>query len=255
MAWFKPQWSAPASVGALQSTRTQGASTAPFASFNLGEHVGDDPSAVAQNRQLLNQQLPNPAFYVNQVHGTEILNLTASTAHNVLYDADGIFTSMTEQPIAIMTADCLPVLLASDDGEEIAALHCGWRSLAGGIIEKALPLFSAPSAHIHAWLGPAIGKQAFEVGSEVKNQFCALSAEHNDAFCAQPNDKYMADLALIAKQKLAHLGVAHVTHSEHCTYLQADAYFSYRRDGQTGRMASVIWRDTDAKQYINPSSK
>lgn len=242
MAWFEPHWSAPTSIGALQSTRLQGASTAPFASFNLGEHVGDDPGAVAQNRQLLNQQLPNPALYVNQVHGTDILNLKASTTRNTLHDADGIFTRLYEQPIAIMTADCLPVLLASDDGEEIAALHCGWRSLAGGIIEKALPLFSVPSAHIHAWLGPAIGKQAFEVGSEVKEQFCALDSAHIDAFSAQQNDKYLADLALIARQKLAHLGVMQVSSCEHCTFQSSEQYFSYRRDGQTGRMASVIWR-------------
>ncbi|MBS3796239.1 peptidoglycan editing factor PgeF [Pseudoalteromonas sp. BDTF-M6] len=245
---FEPNWpaaaptvtNAPAQVGALQSTRQGGVSLGQYQGFNLGEHVGDDTSHVAQNRALLNAHLPAPAHFVQQVHGIHIHTLVdnSDTAH---IEADGLFTRCAHTPLAIMTADCLPVLLASDDGEEIAALHCGWRSLQGGIIEKAIPLFHSPAAKISAWLGPAIGPKAFEVGAEVRAQFLALDGAHEAAFKAH-GEKFLADLSLLATQKLQGLGVTSIADAQQCTYSLAEQYFSYRRDGQTGRMASVIWR-------------
>ncbi|MEO2266353.1 peptidoglycan editing factor PgeF [Pseudoalteromonas sp. YIC-656] len=237
---FVPNWQSPANVGACQSTRCEGASLAPYSSFNLGLHVGDDPLKVLKNRAHLDSLLPNPARYVQQVHGTDIHIVNDESSTDTVI-ADGLFTNLVGQPLAIMTADCLPVLLASKDGTEVAALHCGWRSLAGGIIEKALPLFQSKPSLIAAWLGPAIGPMAFEVGVEVRAQFLASSAEHELAF-KKHRDKYLADLALIATQKLNRLGVKAVSNQSECTYTLNDKYFSYRRDGETGRMASVIWR-------------
>ncbi|WP_325050600.1 peptidoglycan editing factor PgeF [Pseudoalteromonas sp. T1lg48] len=244
LSMFEPTWHAtahaPAQVGALQTIRQGGVSLGQYQGFNLGYHVGDDPSHVAQNRDLLNAHLPAPAHFVQQVHGTHIHTLVdrSDTAH---IEADGLFTRCTQTPLAIMTADCLPVLLASDDGREIAALHCGWRSLQGGIIEKAIPLFNAPAAKISAWLGPAIGPNAFEVGAEVKAQFLALDSAHELAFKAH-GDKFLADLPLLATQKLQRLGLTAITNANQCTHSLPERFFSYRRDGQTGRMASVIWR-------------
>ncbi len=233
-------WPLPANVGACQTTRCQGASLAPYNSFNLGQHVGDDPLNVTKNRAHLDSFLPHPAFYVEQVHGTDI-HIVTDTSPTDIIKADGLFTRQTGLPLAIMTADCLPVLLASADGREVAALHCGWRSLVGGIIEKALPLFQSFPSSITAWLGPAIGPNAFEVGAEVKAQFVAENAEHEAAF-TEYNNKYLADLGFIATQKLTRLGVRTVSHQNECTYTLKEKYFSYRRDGETGRMASVIWR-------------
>ncbi|MFY8273120.1 peptidoglycan editing factor PgeF [Pseudoalteromonas sp. SSDWG2] len=239
-AFFTPRWQAPNTIGALQTMRSGGFSESVYDSFNLGNHVDDAPDAVAKNRALLDAQLPAPARYVNQVHGTHI-HIVLDDHSDTLVDADGQFTACKNVPLAIMTADCLPVLLASDDGKEIAALHCGWRSLAGGIIEKALPMFSASPANICAWLGPAIGSSAFEVGAEVRSAFIAHNPEHVCAFKAT-TDKYLADLPMLAKQKLTHLGVTAIDDAAQCTYTLNERYFSYRRDGQTGRMASVIWR-------------
>ncbi len=241
---FTPTWPAAAlaaaQVGALQTTRQGGVSQGVYQGFNLGYHVGDDNALVAQNRALLNACLPAPAHYVLQVHGTHI-HIVSDQSDTSHIEADGLFTRCAQTPLAIMTADCLPVLLASDDGEEIAALHCGWRSLQGGIIEKAIPLFNAPAAKISAWLGPAIGPLAFEVGAEVKAQFLALDSAHDLAF--KPHgDKFLANLPLLATQKLQGLGVTAIADAQQCTYSLAEQYFSYRRDGQTGRMASVIWR-------------
>ena len=239
-ALFTPRWQVAANVGALQSTRCGGASESPYDSFNLGNHVGDEPKKVGVNRATLNNFLPASAHFVQQVHGTHIHTVREGECTEHI-QADGLFTNTSHRPLAIMTADCLPVLLASDDGTEIAALHCGWRSLAGGIIERAVPLFNAKPQSISAWLGPAIGPLAFEVGAEVNAQFIALDKRHGDAFTAT-GDKFLADLPLIATQKLHSLGVVSVSHQQECTYSQGDKYFSYRRDGQTGRMATVIWR-------------
>lgn len=240
-SFYTPTWGADESlVGVLQSTRQGGHSQGVYRSLNVGLHVGDEESLVLANRAVLNNQLPRPACYVNQVHGTHIHGVT-QYSEQLRIEADGLFTRLAKQPLAIMTADCLPLLLASQDGAEVAALHCGWRSLVGGIIERALPLFNTPAKDIHAWLGPAIGPSAFAVGNEVKSQFCAHSGDYQQGFTAH-GDKFLANLPLLAELALNRAGVSNVTKAQACTYTLADTYFSYRRDGQTGRMASVIWR-------------
>ncbi|MGO2010688.1 MAG: peptidoglycan editing factor PgeF [Pseudoalteromonas sp.] len=237
-----PTWPAPQNIGALSTTRKGGDSQPPFASLNLGLHVGDNPNTVNSNRAVLTAQLPALPVWLNQVHSGDVINVDKHFDKTCLYDADALFTRVKNQPLAIMTADCLPILLATRCGSEIAAIHGGWRGLSAGIINNTLAQFSVERADIIAWLGPAIGAGNFEVGSEVKAIFEAEHSSHQAAFIAEPNDKFLADIYSIAKQQLNLLGVKDVFGGEYCTVSQSELFFSYRRDGQTGRMASVIWR-------------
>lgn len=258
--FITPTWHAPANVGAIQTTRHGGVSAAPFDSLNLGFHVADNPSHVAQNRALLNAQLPNPAIFVEQVHGNKVLHVDENFNHHATYQADGLYTQLPLMPLAMMTADCLPILLTNTTGEEVAALHGGWRGLAAGIITTGVKCFASPASTLVAWLGPAIGKHVFEVGSEVKQAFCQLDAAFGSAFAPaltlqQANkqvkeQKYLADIQQLGSILLQQAGVTRISALKHCTYSQLEShthgqsqrYFSYRREGQTGRMASVIWR-------------
>ncbi|TMP47773.1 MULTISPECIES: peptidoglycan editing factor PgeF [unclassified Pseudoalteromonas] len=237
-----PAWTAPNTVSALSTIRQGGVSVAPFDSFNVGLHVGDDEQAVLANRALLTNQLPNPAVWLNQTHSSDVIVIDEKSDLSQVRAADALYTRLVKQPLAIMTADCLPVLLCSSSGEEVAAVHGGWRGLAQAILANTVSHFQAPANDIIAWLGPAIGPSQFEVGQDVKDSFCLQNPVHQQAFTAK-HEKYMADIYLLARQQLAQLGVVKIYGGEYCTVTDKSQFFSYRRDGQTGRMASLIWRN------------
>lgn len=240
-----PDWSAPENIGALQTTRIGGVSDAPFDGFNLGYHVGDKQADVQANHDYLKTQLPSTAFWLEQVHGGKVVCLEHAQSQHSLNQrpqADGIYTRLTGQPIAIMTADCLPILLTSSSGDEIAALHGGWRPLAQNIIAQALANFSASPEDILVWLGPAIGPSKFEVGQDVVDAFVTQNQAHKADFSLKGNQKYLADIYSIAKRQLNQLEVTRIYGGEHCTVSGPERFFSYRRDGETGRMATLIWR-------------
>ncbi|MCG9082710.1 peptidoglycan editing factor PgeF [Laribacter hongkongensis] len=233
-------WPAPARVRTLITTRDGGVSLAPYASLNLGQHVGDDPAAVAENRARLRACLPAEPFWLNQVHGIGVQEACAD-APDVPPDADAGFTRQPGVVCAVMTADCLPVLLADRSGSVVAAAHAGWRGLCNGIIEATIARMAVPASDILAWLGPAIGPDAFEVGPEVRTAFMAHDPTAASAFAAIPDGKYLADIYLLACQRLNACGVTEVHGGDACTVTERERYFSYRRDGRTGRMASLIW--------------
>lgn len=236
--WIVPDWPAPASVRALVTTRTGGVSAGAYASLNLATHVGDDPAAVAENRRRLRAHLPAEPLWLSQVHGT-----TVSRAEDAVegVEADAAFTRRAGRVCAVLTADCLPVLLCNDVGTVVAAAHAGWRGLAGGVVEAAVRAMNEPPPRLLAWLGPAIGPQAFEVGAEVRAAFLAHSPDAAAAFAAKENGKWLADLYRLAEQRLNALGVSRVYGGGRCTFLEADSFYSYRREKTTGRMASLIW--------------
>ena len=250
--FITPNWPAPANVKALQTTRVGGVSKSPYASLNLGAHVNDDPIAVAKNRQLLSPYLPSEPVWINQVHGIEVIDAAGSSC---LQNADASFTTKSNVVCVTMTADCLPVLLCDTAGTVVAAVHAGWRGLCDGVIEAAINKMLVPPSEILAWLGPAIGPNAFEVGKDVREQFMLKDNQAGLAFKPQPffkphddhklNDKWLCDMYLIAKQRLNKLGVTKVygggVNEDFCTYTDEARFFSFRRDNVTGRMASMIW--------------
>ncbi len=235
-----PDWPAPPQVRAFSTTRLGGVSRSPWRSFNLADHVGDDPLAVAENRRLLSRRLglPQPPRWLHQVHG---IGVSTDSACGV--EADAVFTRTAGRVCGIMTADCLPVLLCDQEGSAVAAVHAGWRGLCGGIIERSVAQFSVAGDQLLAWLGPAIGPQAFEVGDEVRQAFVQQAPQAAQGFVAVTgvNGKWLADLYLLARQRLSDLGIERVYGGDFCTYSDPRRFFSYRRDGQTGRMASLIW--------------
>jgi len=235
-----PDWPAPDNIKAISTTRQGGFSLAPYNSLNLGDHVGDSINSVNKNRESLLTQaaLPESPRWLKQVHGT-----TVSLASNWQQgdEADAIITDRENQVCPIMTADCLPLLLCNQQGNMVAAIHAGWRGLAAGIIEKTLAQFNCPSQEIMAWLGPAIGPSQFEVGSDVFVEFTTQSTHAYHAFQQTDPDHYLADIYLLAKQRLNAFGVNDVFGGDYCTVSDPDNFFSYRRDSISGRMASMIW--------------
>lgn len=232
-----PDWPAPANVKAIQTTRNGGFSIAPYHSLNLGEHVQDDALSVTKNRQLLRQYLPSEPVWLNQVHGIEVIDAAISPC---LEDADASFSTHKNVVCVTMTADCLPVLLCNQEGTAVAAIHAGWRSLCDGVIEATIKTLGVQSADLMAWLGPAIGPKAFEVGHEVRLAFMTQDAQAEQALSPVGN-KWLADLYLIARQRLNKQGITKIYGGGECTYHNSDQYFSFRRDGITGRMATMIW--------------
>jgi YfiH family protein len=227
-------------VHAVCSTRLGGCSIGPFAGLNLGSHVGDDPAKVAHNRQQFQQAaaMPNAPVWLNQVHGVTVATLTRNSQSSIIADA-----AISREPdivATVMTADCLPLLLCDTVGTQVAAVHAGWRGLCDGIIEATLRTFS-PGAAVMAYLGPAISQAAFEVGAEVRAAFIQQDPLAARAFIPGKAGKYQADLYQLARQRLAACGVSQVYGGNDCTYQHSELFFSYRRDGQTGRMASSIW--------------
>lgn len=239
-SWIVPQWPAPNAVRALSTHRSGGASTASYASLNLGDHVGDSPKAVAENRRRLAAAaaLPSEPQWLTQVHGTTVADLDAPAP---LGPADACFTRSLKQVCAILTADCLPILFAADTGDSVAAAHAGWRGLAGGVIEATVSALGVPPARLMAWLGPAIGPQHFEVGAEVREALLTADLAAEAAFTSNSRGRFMADLAALARRRLAALGVDRVYGGGQCTFAERERYFSHRRDGVTGRQATLIW--------------
>jgi len=235
-----PDWPAPDNIKAMSTTRQGGFSLPPYDGLNLGDHVGDDINTVKKNRASLAQQanLPESPRWLKQVHGT-----TVSLAANWQLDdkADAIVSNHANQVCAIMTADCLPILLCNQKGDQVAAIHAGWRGLAAGIIEKTLTQFNCPASDIIAWLGPAIGPTQFEVGPDVFSEFTTQSAHAELAFQQTDSEHYLADIYLLARQRLNDFGVKALYGGDLCTVTDSTRFFSYRRDGITGRMASMIW--------------
>lgn len=237
--WIIPNWPAPQRVRACSTTRLGGVSAAPWDSLNLGTHVGDVEAHVVQNRQRVVEQLALAAMpqWLDQVHGQDVVRLPADDR---LPRADAAITRESGVVCAVMTADCLPVLFCSKDGSEVAAAHAGWRGLCNGVLEQTLAQFHCSPAGIHAWLGPAIGPHAFEVGAEVRSAFMAVDAQAKAAF-RPAGEKYFADIWLLARQRLQAAGVHSITASSRCTFQQSADFFSFRRDGITGRMATLVW--------------
>ncbi|SMC26163.1 conserved hypothetical protein [Andreprevotia lacus DSM 23236] len=236
--WIVPDWPAPARVRALATTRSGGISLPPYDSLNLGDHVGDDAAAVAANRAAIAAYIGAQPQWLNQVHGTVVANAADKSACN----ADACVSREAGAACAIMTADCLPVLLCDRAGSVVAAAHAGWRGLHDGVIEAAVAAMQVQHNEVLAWLGPAIGPRAFEVGEEVRAAFVAHAAEAAQAFAAgaQPG-KWLADIYLLARQRLAAIGITAVYGGGFCTVNDAERFFSYRRSKITGRMASLIW--------------
>lgn len=241
-------WPAPSTVHALTTTRANGVSEGPWRSLNLADHVGDDPGAVRRNRIALQRALALPAApqWLQQVHGCAVAE--AGTDGNVP-TADACYTDRPGVVCAVLTADCLPVTLSDRAGREVAAVHCGWRGLAGGVLRATVARFRAPATELIAWMGPAIGPDAFEVGGEVRAAFLAAarSASQRDAVAAafvpspRAPGKLLADLYALARAECAALGVASVHGGGLCTVADAARFYSYRRDGVTGRMATLVW--------------
>lgn len=235
-----PDWPAPSRVKALQTTRLGGVSAAPYDSLNLGDHVGDSPLAVARNRQLLSPLLPGEPVWLKQVHGVEVANADVT---NCLPQGDACIATNPGAVCVVMTADCLPVLLCDDSGSVVGAAHAGWRGLCEGVVERTVQAMNAPPRTLMAWLGPAIGPAAFEVGAEVRAAFMAKQPQAADAFVPVPGaeGKYLADIYLLARQLLQALGITRIYGGGLCTHAERERFFSYRRDGATGRMGTFIW--------------
>lgn len=233
-----PDWPAPKSVRALQTTRQGGSSAAPYNSLNLGDHVGDALLTVARNRMLLNTLLPSEPVWLEQVHGTVVAN--ADNA-NCRPQADACIARHRAAVCVVMTADCLPVLLCDTRGSVVGAAHAGWKGLAAGVIEATVRAMDVAPQDLLAWLGPAIGQQAFEVGGEVRAMFVDADPQAASAFVPGQNGKWYADIYALARLRLNGLGITSIHGGEHCTYRESERFFSYRRDGATGRMGTFIW--------------
>ncbi len=236
--WIVPDWPSPSRVHALVTRRAGGVSAGAYASLNLATHVGDDPAAVEENRRRLRAQLPAEPRWLTQVHGVRVVDAASALAGA---EADAALAREPGAVCAVLTADCLPVLLCDEAGTTVAVAHAGWRGLAGGVIEATVAAMPVAPERLLAYLGPAIGPQSFEVGAEVREAFVTHSADAAAAFADKANGKWLADLYRLATQRLNALGVVRVFGGGRCTYREAEQFYSYRRDQTTGRMASLIW--------------
>ncbi len=238
LAWILPQWDAPPRVSALASTRLGGVSGGAYAGLNLATHVGDDPLAVAANRRLIAAELPGEPLWLNQVHGCA---LAAAERSLPGVTADASLTRSPGQVLAVLHADCLPVIFCADDASVVAAAHAGWRGLAAGVLERTVAAMELPGERISAWMGVAIGAAAYEVGDEVRAAFIGGDAAAAAAFAAGEQGKWQCDLTRLARLKLAAVGVTRVFGGGLCSHADARRFYSHRRDGKSGRMATFIW--------------
>jgi len=235
-----PEWPAPPNVRALTSLRGGGVSVGAYKGFNLGSHVGDAPEAVAHNRTLLKTffDLPTEPCWLDQVHGNRVVSCSAGAVPG---PADGAYTNSKALVCAVLTADCLPVLFCNRKGTRVAAAHAGWRGLAAGVLESAVAAFNDSPNDLLAWLGPAIGPKSFEVGPEVREAFVQDDIRAGACFVPGPADRHLADIYALARLRLERAGVISVFGGGWDTFEDADRFYSYRRDGRAGRMASLIW--------------
>ena len=246
-AWIVPEWPAPPGVRAASSLRIGGVSPPPWHSLNLGEHVGDDPARVAENRHRLAMALglPDEPAWLEQLHGNEVLALESGDLPSARC-ADAAVTSRPGRVLAVLTADCLPVLLCRLDGRRIGVVHAGWRGLAAGVLEAGVAALEAPPEELLAWIGPGIGAQAYEVGPELRAACLAGDPQAGDCFIAGRPGHWHCDLAALARRRLEALGLAGIHGGRWCTYSEPARFYSHRRDGAsapTGRMATLIWLD------------
>ena len=263
--WLVPDWPAPANIHAATTLRTGGVSQGIYASLNPAAHVSDSVDRVRQNRQAIREMLdlPDEPVWLEQIHSNRAVQAVKRAS---LQQADASYTNESGVVCAVMTADCLPLLVCSTDGTQVAAIHAGWRGLLAGVISNTvdamLPPFSKGEAsQFHktdlssllckrgarrdflVWFGPAIGPDCFEVGSEVRDAFLEKSQEFNNAFREQGNGKWLADIYRMGRIELAALGITKVYGGKCCTFTEHERFYSYRRDTQTGRMATLIWRE------------
>ena len=248
---IKPDWPAPERVHAFCTTRHHGVSKGVYAGLNLALHVEDNPQSVHSNRQQLIQQLniPSEPLWLDQVHGNRVVNadyinteqLSGEQSKNRLVQADASFSEVANTVSAVMTADCLPVLICNRKGNKVAAAHVGWRGLADDVIEATVASLSERHSELLVWLGPAIGPLEFEVGEDVYNIFVNNQPKAEEAFKQNRQGHYLADIYHLAKLRLNNIGIREIYGAEYCTYTDADQFYSYRRDGKTGRQASMIW--------------
>jgi len=239
--WITPNWPAAPRVRALITTRAGGVSSGAFASLNLGEYAGDDPRNVARNREILRGVLPAEPLWLRQVHGAIAVNATEATPGS---EADGAVARVAGAVCAVLTADCLPVLLAERDGKVVGIAHAGWRGLASGIVGSVVRLMGVPAQDLIAYIGPGIGPRRYEVGEDVRLAFVGADPESERAFGPRPNGRYLADLYELARGRLESAGVAEIHGGDFCT-ASDQRFFSYRRDRITGRMASLVWLEKD----------
>jgi len=249
LTWVEgPSWPG---VGLRFTTRHGGVSEAPFDSLNLGTHVGDDARSVAENRKRISAGLPASPLWLDQVHGTRVLDADPfESVGDVPPQADAAFTTRRDRVLAIMVADCLPIAISDAQGTIVAAVHAGWRGLADGVIEATLAQLRRArpdQQHWRAWIGPAIGPGAFEVGADVVQAFLKVDAQSSACFVAREGmrDKWLADLPALAARRLQLAGVTDVSHADRCTASEPDMFFSYRRDGVCGRMVLLAWLEED----------
>jgi YfiH family protein len=239
VGFITPDWAAPARVRAAFTLRTGGVSAPPFATLNVGAHVSDAPEAVVENRRRVVSALSLPAepIWLRQVHGVEVLDADAVDAH----PADAVVARGAHRVCVIQVADCLPVLFAARDGSVVGAAHAGWRGLAGGVLEATVRRLGVAPQNLIAWLGPAISRAHFEVGDEVRAAFLAHDASAASAFERNARGHWQCDLYALARQRLMGAGIREVSGGGWCTYADSARFFSFRRDGQCGRMAALIW--------------
>ena len=238
--WIVPEWPIPANVRALITTRGGGASRGAYAGLNLGLRSGDDVEDVARNRASLRARLPAEPVWLRQVHGTAVVEADTAAGNP---EADAAISRRPGTVCAVLTADCLPLLMCDEAGSTVAAVHAGWRGLCSGVIEQTLRAMARPPQTLLAYLGPAIGPAAYEVGAEVRAAFLAADPDAASAAAFAPGKpgKFYADLYALARRRLARGGVTRVYGGAYCTCTERERFYSYRRDGATGRMASLIW--------------
>lgn len=233
-----PDWPAPGNVRAFTTTRNGGLSRGQWSSLNLGNHCGDGPNHVKQNREFLRTLLPSEPHWLRQVHGKGVVAWDEGLDSES--EADAIFSNQTGQVCAVLTADCLPVLFCNRAGTKVAASHAGWRGLVAGVLEATVLALECNPSELVAWLGPAISPQAFEVGKDVYDSFININSENSTAFKSH-GDRWLADLYELARRTLVGAGIGQISGGQYCTYSEPTKFYSYRRDSVTGRMASVIW--------------
>ena len=251
---IEPSWVAPQQVKAFSTTRHGGVSKPPFNTLNLGLNAGDDSVDVLHNRSIVRSHLPTEPLWLKQIHGVTVSTPASRNAStDKPFEADAAVTNIPNEVLAILTADCMPVLFASKGGEVIGAAHAGWRGLSSGILENTLQEMLAISPglspkDIVVWMGPAIGPTAFEVGEDVLQAFAAqgqtISSKAFTPIAGSPG-KYLANLYLLARERLRSLGIEQIDGGDFCTFSDSERFFSYRRDKETGRFASLIWISAD----------
>jgi len=241
--FFIPDWPVPSHIKSMQTLRSGGKSEGKYNSFNLATHVNDEINAVHLNRDLLNQYLPSAPYWLNQTHSVDVLKLPSP-----MLNGDASYTIDKNKVCVVQTADCLPLLVTNMDGTIVAAIHAGWRGLLNGVIENTIEKMNISPNELLVWLGPAISQKHFEVGFDVKNSFCQKHIEAEKAFHLISEQKWLADIYALAKIRLNLCGVKQIysgsVSDDYCTFANEIDYFSYRRDGITGRMASLIWIDS-----------